>query len=852
DMYNNPVKGRLKTYFCNRLPSVLKALRKIIFYTVTGLVVLLIGLLASVFLFKDRIIQQFIREANKNLGTPVKIGTIEVSAFQDFPNLAIVLYDVYIEDSHPGEYPLLTAKKVSFVLNPVEVWQGRYTIRGLQVRDSETNLRINKAGKNNYTIVKSSGEGGAVSFDLKNVKLQNSFVSYIDVSASQHHEFSSGHLLTTIRAVGDVYHIEATGDVVSEQIGIGRSVFFRKKIFDVKANVDYDDRAKSLAIQPSQLTLDKALFEVSGTYHFKDKNLLDLQTIGKDTDIQTLLSLMPETTTQNFLKYQSKGDVYFDMTLKGEISKTKDPFLSMAFGLKNVTLYHPEFQSRIENANLEGSFATPSLSRLTDAELFLKNVSATLNGDHFTGNFALRNFDDPFVNTDFKGEVNAAALLNFFPMEDFHQLSGRMKANVSLNGPVALLKKKSTAQQVRTEGTVELMDINMVVGKEKLAFKQLNGSLRFDNNDLAMSNLRGRFEKSDFLLNGFFKNIVTFLIFENQLIGIEADLTSDFLDVDHLFAVGFGTDEKGPYRFSISPNVALNFNYNVKALRYKKFHPTSIKGDLLVKNQVAVSRNIQLNAMGGSLSLSGILDAKNPKAIDLISSAKFNGIYIDSLFYVFGNFQQDFIGYHHLKGQSYADISMEGTLDETLLLKSQSLVADVSATIKNGELNNFQPMQKLSKYLDDEGLSQLRFADLKNDIHIENKTVYIPQMEIRSNVTVIQLSGTHTFDQKIDYRVVAPLRSKKKIDPDEAFGSIEQDSKGQSKIFLKITGTTDQYDVAYDKEAVKMKISSDLKKEVQELKDAFKLKGKKKKKELELEKDEYFDWDDPHNPGDRS
>ena len=149
----------------------------------------------------------------------------------------------------------------------------------------------------------------------------------------------------------------------------------------------------------------------------------------------------------------------------------------------------------------------------------------------------------------------------------------------------------------------------------------------------------------------------------------------------------------------------------------------------------------------------------------------------------------------------------------------------------------------MNKYLDDESLSKLRFADLKNDIHIENETIYIPQMDIKSNATVIQVSGTHTFDQKIDYRVIAPLRSKKKIDPDAAFGAIEEDTKGQTKLFLKITGTTDQYEISYDKGAVKKKIISDLKKEVQELKDAFKLKGKKKKKELELEKDEYFDWD---------
>ena len=117
-------------------------------------------------------------------------------------------------------------------------------------------------------------------------------------------------------------------------------------------------------------------------------------------------------------------------------------------------------------------------------------------------------------------------------------------------------------------------------------------------------------------------------------------------------------------------------------------------------------------------------------------------------------------------------------------------------------------------------------------------------MEVSSNVTTIQISGTHTFDQRIDYRVIAPLRSKRKIDPDEAFGAIEEDNTGQPKIFLKITGTTDDYKVMYDKEAVKKKIVSDFKKEVIELKEAFKLKGKKKKKELELDADEYFEWSD--------
>ena len=825
--------------------AFLKILKKIVLYTLLTLTVVSIGLIASVFIFKDRILQQFIREANKNLGTPVRIGKIEISALQEFPHLAIVLYDVYVEDSHEGEYPLLTAKKVSFLLNPLEVWNGQYTIRGLEVNDSETNLRINKAGKNNYTIVNHGEGGGSVSFDLKNVKLRNTLVTYMDVSAGQHHEFSSASLKADIVATGTLYDIQAKGDVVTEQIGIANSLWFRKKIFDVDIKVVYDDQNKLLQIMPSQLVLDKAHFELNGMYTFREKNQIDLHTVGKDADIQLLFSFFPASVTDRFRKYQSKGEVYFDMDINGEISHSKDPALAISFGLKDVTLFHPDYKSRIEGANLEGSFSTPSLSHVDKATLSLKNISASLNGDAFTGNFTLKNFNDPVVTADFHGELNAEALLNFYPVEDIHELTGRIKANVSLEGRIELLKNKSTAQQVHTEGTIELQNINFLLGRNKLRFANLNGSLQFDNNDLAMSNLHGIFEHNDFLLNGFFKNVVTFLIFENQPIGIEADLKSDFLDVDQLFAISFGTTDKGPYQFSISPNLHLNFTYDVKSLQYRRFHPKDVKGDLLVKGQVAVARSIHLKAMGGSVDLSGILEARNPASIELISSAKLNGILIDSLFYVFENFQQDFIGFKHLKGLAQADISLEATLDAGLQIFSETLIADVSATIKNGELNNFEPMQTLNKYLDDEGLNKLRFGELKNDIHIENKTVYIPQMEIRSNLTNIQISGTHTFDQHINYRVVAPLRNKRKIDPDEAFGAIEQDNKGQSKVFLKIIGTTDKYEVSYDKDAVKKKIVSDLKKEVQELKDAFKLKGKKKKKELELEKDEYFDWENP-------
>jgi AsmA-like C-terminal region len=824
----------------------LRTLKKVIIYLSLTIAVVLIGLTLSVYFYKDRIIQQFIREANKNLNTPVKVGKVDISAWNDFPNLAIVFSDVYIEDSHPGEYPLFTATTVSFYLNPIEAWRGDYSVRGLQITGSETNLKIDPTGLENFIIVKPQPEKneGSISFDLKNVRLKGTKVSFHDQQTHLHHIFSSEKLIASISLKDDLYDILAKGDVTTNQIGIGNSLFLKDKLFDAEARLEYDDVRKNLLIKPSLLTINKSSFDVKGNYNFKQKNLIDLDAAGKKTDFQTLLSLMPQNVVKDLIKYQSAGNVYFNVSLKGEIGEHHSPFVSLSFGCKNARFYHPDYQSKIEHANLEGSFASPSMTDLSHAQLFLRKINGELNGKAFDANFSIKEFNDPVVALDFKGNLDAGSILNFYPIPGVKKLSGEIKADVSFDGKISLLKRRSTAQRVRTRGLIDMRDLQLTIGKEAVNFKNLNGTLQFNNNDLALSDVRGQLERSDFQLNGFFKNVITFLLFEDQPIGIETDLTSNLIDLDQLFELGFGAGSSQEINFHISPDLHLNFNCNVKVLKYKRFLARDLKGDLLVKNQMAVSRNITLRTMGGDLSVNGIVDSKNSHAIDVVSSFKLNGIHVDSIFYIFHDFDQTFIESKHLKGQTTADVSLEMTLNEKLNLYPETLIADIGAVIKNGELNHFEPMQALKKYLDDEGLSQLRFADLKNDIHIENKTILIPQMEVRSNVTTISLSGTHTFDQHIDYRVVAPLHNKKKIDSDEAFGAIEQDNAGRTKVFLKIVGTTSKYTVSYDKAAVKKKIVSDLKKEVNELKDAFRAKGKKKKKEVELEKEEYFDWDD--------
>ena len=825
----------------------MKKLKKILLYSIIAFVGLALCFVASIFIFKNQIVGRFIKEANKHINLPVTVGKIEVTVLRNFPDLTIVFYDVYVEDSQPEISPLFTSKKVSFNLNPLKLWNGVYSIQELNTVDSQLNMNINKAGTGNYNLLKKSDSKTKVSFELTNVKLENTAFSYKNDLANIHHKLSSKILNTEIKINDSLYQVFFEGDIFIHQIGSEQMNFLPNKEIDIEVSLNFNDNDKKLTISSALLNIKKAQFEISGFCSLTDPVSIDIRTVGKKTDIQTLLSLVPGNISQRFSKYESTGEVYFDMSLKGKISDDKFPTLSVHFGLKNAQVYNSAYKSRIENANLNGLMIMQGLPKLDSTKLSLSNISATLQGNPIEGNFELVNFNDPFIVADFTGVINAQDLLNFYPIKSIKEISGIIKGNISLNGNLAMLKEKSTMLKFYTSGNFEFGNLNLQLNSSASGFDNWNGQVQFNHTDLIMNHITGKFGNSDFKFDGALKNIIPYIIFSGQPLGIEADINTQYLDIDQILEANLSDKKQEDSSLKIPPDLVMNFNTNIRAVKYKNFLGRLFTGNLFVKDKVAVARNISFESLGGKISMSGIFDAKNNDANDLINTIHFSGINLDSLFYAFDNFNQKFIGYQHLKGKLDAELNLQTTLGKNLKIVPESMIVDATASIKNGELNYFEPIQKLNKYLDDEGLRKLKFSEITNHIHIENKVLYIPQMEIKSNVTTLSISGTHSFDQHIDYHLSAPLKNKKKLDSDEAFGAIEEDKTGKSKIFIHIFGTTDNYKIQLDKVAVMKKMVSDIKNEVKELNEAFKMEGQKKKKTIELDKDSYFDWDNKDN-----
>jgi hypothetical protein len=821
----------------------LKGLKKILFYLAAVVLTAALALIASAFLFSDQLVAAFIRQANTRLNTRITVGHTRVNVFRHFPSIAIEFSNVYVEDTHPGQYPLLTAGRVAFTFNPIQVLRGNYSVKGIILTETEVNLKINQQGEENYNLFSpaSDSASGAVQFALSNIYLYNCRVRYVHLARADELVFYTDRLTASLQSDGLQYTIHSRGQVAVEKFSTGATTWPTPAALLLDAELSYDDARKKLTIQPSALAWHQTNFEVQGSYTWADVNHLNLTVNAKNAGLPNLIALLPQPYQQNLARYRSSGHVYFSLNLKGSIEKNNSPSLEAQFGLEQGRMYHPDLRAELDNLSLNGHVLIGNLRKPETATITLNNITGTLNRNAFSSKLKLKNPNDPDIQLDFNGQLDAAAVLELFPVKKIKAASGSLTANLSFEGKTSWLKDKNTVQKISALGSIDLHQLNIQFQQPEMQLANLGGTLQFNRNDLALSNVSGLLGESDFRLNGFFKNIFTWLLFENQPLGIEADLQARYLNLAQLFGYAFGgagTDQQQTFTFSISPLVNLKFVADVHALRFNRFYARNVKGDLSVSGQVALSKNISFTGLGGNVLLTGSLNARNPRVIEAGGALLLDGVHLDSAFYVFNNFGQTFIEARHLKGQAYAEVMMDMKLKPDLTLFAETLTADITATIKNGELNHFEPLQKLSRYIGDANLSALRFADLKNDIHIERSTVYIPQMEVVSSATVMQISGTHRFDQQIDYRIVVPLQNNRTVNLEEAAGAIEE-LEGRPKLFLKITGTTSNYSVQYDTDAVKRKIVTDLKREVQELKSLF--KKKQQKKEAQLSKEE-FDW----------
>ena len=99
----------------------------------------------------------------------------------------------------------------------------------------------------------------------------------------------------------------------------------------------------------------------------------------------------------------------------------------------------------------------------------------------------------------------------------------------------------------------------------------------------------------------------------------------------------------------------------------------------------------------------------------------------------------------------------------------------------------------------------MKFSKLENTIDVANEVITIPTMEIKSSALSVFLSGTHTFNQEINYEVTLLLSEllsnsfRRKNTKITTFGEEKQDGEIFNTVYFKMTGNTDDPKISLNK-----------------------------------------------------
>ncbi|WP_345223073.1 AsmA-like C-terminal region-containing protein [Hymenobacter koreensis] len=469
--------------------------------------------------------------------------------------------------------------------------------------------------------------------------------------------------------------------------------------------------------------------------------------------------------------YRSRGEVYFSGTVRGELSAKQNPQVKVRFGCRDASFYHPDTKQTLEHVHLAGTFTNGAQATARQAVLELKDVRGRLRGRPFSGSLRYANLLDPTITLHVRADLDVADALRFYPTPVIRQASGQAKLDIKLNGNVRALRRNPGRAAAQASGEMVLRNVSLKLRDLAPALSGLNGSFLLRRNDVAVTNFSGRLGQSDFLLSGMFRNALGWLLVPNQALLVEADVSSRLLNLNELLstpeAAGavsagskVGAAETNGYTFKLPANLALDLEASVAQLRFRRLRARGARGKVRLQQQVLSTPGVTLVAAGGRFDVRGSLDARQPTVVQAHTVASCQQVPLDSLFYVFENFGQAFITARHLRGELTAKADADLFFTPQLRPLTERLEAEVHATVRRGELNNFEPMQKLSMVASREQLRHLRFDELTNTVYIQSGTVYVPSMDIRSNVRAasrITVTGTHTFDQQMDYHLAIPL-----------------------------------------------------------------------------------------------
>ncbi|MGB3799653.1 MAG: AsmA-like C-terminal region-containing protein [Lewinella sp.] len=792
------------------------------------LVLLLLPFVAVQF-FGGPIAARVVDSLNERFPTEIEVGEYDLSLFRSFPHLSVDLREVNVQGSD-GD-PLLKAEHVGCLLDLGSLF-GKIRIRGFQIDRGNLWLRTDEDGNTNYQVagytpVGDAGGGGAgevsVSFAVDLAQFNEVLVQYDDRQLRT----LATVLIEKARLTGDFsadqYTLDTDGTVRVEQVDLDNTRYVGRESLAISGKTTIDHLKGSYTFSPLNLSVRDLDVSATGSLTPTEAGLAcDLQLSSATGSLDDIVALLPGSVVGTMAEWDTEGELNLAATIKGDWTQSDYPRINGELGFSDGRIGSPRINVGAQDIELRATFAYLDGPRGGVQTFAVEEFSGTFRGEPFRMRLDLEDLKDPVIDFSADGSLPLATLPAFLPNDRAMESDGIVYfTNLRVKGRYADMIEARRMSRVSSVGIIQIEDGEFAFNDRLL--KLPTGTLKLSDNRLKVENLRVSMESSDFTLNGETTNYLPVLLadslnskdaslkFAGSMRGSDlniGEILSLFTSSEADRAEADITDRDSLTRRDIARRARLtdvldgSFEAEIANWRWDRLEGESFRG--------------QLEFYRGQLEIRGITDAMDGQfRVDAStffretthSRVRLSATDIDAptFFYQLEDFEQEVLTADNIQGRMQANMLLDLYYDELGNFDYERFTALAGLEIRDGELHNFGMLENFAFALKSADLERVRFTRLANYFEITDRTIYIPAMFIQSSAINLTLSGSHTFDQYLEYyvrvnagQVVANkiARHDRGLDPLPA-------RNGFFNLYYTIEGPLEDYEVETDKQAVK-------------------------------------------------
>ena len=333
--------------------------------------------------------------------------------------------------------------------------------------------------------------------------------------------------------------------------------------------------------------------------------------------------------------------------------------------------------------------------------------------------------------------------------------AGTVEADVTLSGRLSTLEK-GAYDAFGATGKIVALGLQYERADLPFPLRVDEAQLSFSPRSIRLSPLRLQLGESDLSLSGTVTNYLPFALRGGTLQG-EFRLTSHLFDADPFLSGGKEKEEPPPTVIEIPRGIDARLRARIDTLRFQEIEMTKVRGEVRVEEGIADLEELGLKLFGGTLLVTGKYDARTPKAPRFDFALDLKRIDLPSLWQGIETVQKIAPIARNSSGKISTKLRLSGLLDEEMSPRPDSLDGGGTLFTERVTIESSGVLAELASRLDLPSLERLRLHDTRIGYTFRDGRVRVKPLHFKTGDIEIALSGSHGFDQSLDYQMELDL-----------------------------------------------------------------------------------------------